>query len=237
MRIFFLALFLWVGLVMSLFYDSANAFAAPVEVPQNGKALSSPEQNKQNIGANASGLSKDDMSDIHDIKALSPVALPMSLTQILWMVFTGVLIFILAIAGWLYWRRRNRIVGPEVEILPPDTIAFQRLAEIENHGHLDDKAYYVVLSSIFREYIEGRYGIDGLEMTTEELLPSLDNLEMERELRQSIKAFVAVCDPVKFADVGVTTARREEDYRLIKMFVEKTKVSEEETEPEMLSGD
>lgn len=215
------------GLLLGgLQYSPAESYAAPVDTPaKNEGGLSMP---KKNADGNALGENGSAMTDIHDIKSLSPVVLPMSRLVIALIVLIGVLVLAMVIAGWFFWRRRKRTLTPELEIPPPDTVAFQRLAELDKNRDMNDKAYYVSLSSIFREYIEGRYGIDGLEMTTEELLPNLDKINIDKALRQDAKAFVSVCDPVKFADVGVTESRKEFDFKLVKAFVEKTMVVESE---------
>ena len=176
------------------------------------------------------------MEDIHDIKALSPVLLPMSLTKIGVIALVVALVLAAAILGWLFWQRRKKPFNPEAQKPPPDEIAYQRLQLLDKTKDITDKAYYISLSSIFREYVEGRYGIDGLEMTTEELLPQLDKIDIDKVLRQEAKAFVAACDPVKFADGSVTADKRAVDFKLVKTFVEKTTVEEEELRQETESG-
>jgi len=50
-----------------------------------------------------------------------------------------------------------------------------------------------------RRYVEGRYFIVALEMTTDELVPELRGSDVPREDVDAIRDFLSVCDLVKFA--------------------------------------
>jgi hypothetical protein len=162
------------------------------------------------------------MTDIHDIKPLVSVPVPVSFAAIaLW---TGVCIAAggLLLGGWLLWKRRR--VGDVVPIealLSPEETAFQRLAAL-SVDRMDGKAFYFKISSIFREYLQGRFGIDGLEMTTEELLPHVERLKIDRELKRDSKIFIVSCDPVKFADASAFPEAMKRDFDFVKFFIEKT---------------
>jgi len=162
------------------------------------------------------------MTDIHDIKPLVPVPVPVSLAIIaLW---TGGCIAagVLLLSGWFLWKRRRVGTIAAVEaVLSPEETAFQRLAALSTDT-TDGKTFYFKLSSIFREYLQGRFGIDGLEMTTEELLPHVEKLKLERGLKQDSKKFIISCDPVKFADAPAFPEAMRGDFALVKSFVEKT---------------
>ena len=162
------------------------------------------------------------MTDIHDIKPLVPVPVPISLAAIaLW---TGGCIAAgaLFLSGWFLWKRRRVGTIAAVEaVLSPEETAFQRLAAL-TADTTDGKAFYFKLSSIFREYLQGRFGIDGLEMTTEELLPHVEKLKLERGLKRDTKNFILSCDPVKFADAPAFPEAMRGDFSFVHSFVEKT---------------
>ncbi len=200
-----------------------NILAAPTSPSIDDRASSGPDQKQE-----ASSSPGSEMTDIHDIKSLERVALPLSFTTIAGIAFIGFLVCATVIAGWLYWRQRKKNMHPiEIKIVP-DEKAFQQLAALETDNTLGDKEYYFRLSTIFREYLEGRYGIDAPEMTTEELLPQLDKLALDRTLNLGIKAFIGSCDPVKFANERVPEEKKITDVSLVKMFVTTTRPEEQD---------
>jgi hypothetical protein len=220
------ALFLCGLLTGGLFHSLGETVAAPVRAPStNEDAVTMPGNNK---GGVAPAEAVPTMTDIHDIKSLEPVLLPMSLLELAAYVLISVLILAVVIIVWLYWRRRKRKAQPVEATLSPEEAAYQRLAILKKEKEISDKEYYFNLSLIFREYLEGRYGIDGLEMTTEELLPRLDRIEIDRTLKHETKEFIATCDPVKFANAGVSEVKKTADFDLLKLFVKKTTVDEQE---------
>lgn len=169
------------------------------------------------------------MTDIHDIKPLVSVPVPVSWAAVaLWsaacVAVAGVLLGV-----WLLWRRRRRLSVKTVEaVLSPEETAFQRLARLSEDTGIGGKIYYFQLSFIFREYLQGRFGIDGLEMTTEELLPHLEMMRLDRDLRREAKSFIVSSDPVKYADAPALRESMAADFAFVKFFVEKTMASAEE---------
>jgi hypothetical protein len=162
------------------------------------------------------------MTDIHDIKPLVPVPVPVSLTTILFWAGICLLAAALIAGGWLLWKRRR---GPLVQaleaILSPEDAALQQLSALSADTQAG-KAFYFQLSAIFREYLHGRFAIDGLEMTTEELLPRIDTLTLEKDTKREVKTFLVSCDPVKFAGAPAHRSSMGRDLDFVKGFVEKT---------------
>jgi hypothetical protein len=105
--------------------------------------------------------------------------------------------------------------------LSPEDAARQRLAALLTDTG-SGKAFYFQLSAIFREYLDGRFGIDSLEMTTEELLPRVDTLALQKDSKREVKTFLTSCDPVKFAGAPTHPSVMERDLDFVKAFVEKT---------------
>ena len=160
------------------------------------------------------------MNDIHDIKPLLSVRLPVSWDQIFLWTLAGVGVLALLLGAWFLWKRRKpRPV--EAAVLSPEETARQRLAALSPDTP-DGKGFYFDLSFIFREYLQGRFQVESLEMTTEELLPVLEQLGMDRALKQDIRRFILACDPVKFAAVPVVRAAMAADLAFVETFVEKT---------------
>lgn len=107
----------------------------------------------------------------------------------------GVLLLGLLAAGFICWKKRKNKLLDTNNSLSPDVKAFRRLqALIGNSG--GGKDFYFQLSAILREYFHGRFGIDALEMPTEELLIGVEKLKIDIKLKTAIKSFLASSDPV-----------------------------------------
>ncbi|WAS96274.1 hypothetical protein [Nannocystis punicea] len=104
---------------------------------------------------------------------------------------------------WLRWRRRPRpVVLPPPE--PADRVALRaldRLKEADYAGRGEFQLHYLMLTEILKGYLEGRFGIDALERTTDELRAAL--LRSEAAIAPlkptEVIRFLQQCDLVKFA--------------------------------------
>jgi hypothetical protein len=179
-----------------------------------------PAQTTGQTGDHASGM--ETMTDIHDINPL--VAVPSPLSP--WVIALWVGLFILAagliFGGWFLWKKRKKPRVQEVEaMLSPEDEAFSKLQGL-SPDTTDGKAFYFQLSAIFREYLHGRFDIDGLEMTTEELLPHVEVMALERDLKREMKRFLVSGDPVKFAGAPAHRDMMTRDLDFVRGVVEKT---------------
>jgi len=109
-----------------------------------------------------------------------------------------------AILAWLItrWLRRPRPVPPPPPPRPPWEIAFEKLDEVRHAGLLDTHRYgeyYDRVGDAVREYFGGRYGFDGLECTTDEMLAELRRSALAGVSIEEISIFLQQCDLVKFA--------------------------------------
>ncbi|MBK7830171.1 hypothetical protein [Nannocystis sp.] len=109
------------------------------------------------------------------------------------------------VGGLLFarWRRRPRpvVLPPPV---PAHVVAYQQLddlqkAELVARGAYQD--YYLQLTEIAKGYIEGRFGIDALDRTTDELRRALEQAAAQiAPLKPTeLVRFLQACDLVKFA--------------------------------------
>ena len=123
-----------------------------------------------------------------------------------------VLIVGLGIAAYFFYFKRRKpsvIVEPETVILQrlPHEIALEELREIELMDLVakgEMKKYCTRISEVVRRYIEKRYGIAALELTTAKVLDALLKRKApiftnEKDLIDKIGDFLNACDSVKFA--------------------------------------
>lgn len=145
----------------------------------------------------------------------------------------------MGIWGIIWYRRylrRKRLQPVYVPPAPPTPAhiwAQMQLDDLQSRNLLErgeDKAFYAWLSEIFRGYIERRYGLQALELSSSELLDALPELMPAPELNGMAKKLLLQADLVKFAKRRPTTDEGQEDITRVRMFVEKTR--EREAHPE-----
>ena len=135
-----------------------------------------------------------------------PIGEPYTFMEILpWILGgLGIVALILLLIWYLKRRKRNLPVFKKKAkpILPPDVLALQkleelRLAKIWQQGRL--KEYYTEVTDIIREYFEGRYHFDAMEMTSDEIIKQLSHYNINKEASSKIKSVLQLSDLVKFA--------------------------------------
>ncbi|HSQ66290.1 MAG TPA: hypothetical protein VLM85_23870 [Polyangiaceae bacterium] len=106
--------------------------------------------------------------------------------------------------AWLVsrWLRRPRPAPPPPPPRPPWDVALEKLDEVRHAGLLEVQRfseYYDRVGDAVRQYFGGRYGFDGLECTTDEMLTELRRSALTGIALPEIAEFLQQCDLVKFA--------------------------------------
>ena len=112
--------------------------------------------------------------------------------------------------------------------LPPYQVALQEMERIksEKSWQRDDvKSFYTELTDTLREYMEGRFGFNAKEMTSDEIIAQL-NQQPDKEWIGELRELFQMSDLVKFAKYQPLI--NENDMNLINAidFINKTKVEE-----------
>jgi len=105
---------------------------------------------------------------------------------------------------FLNQRKKNRpVFAPRAKVkLPPHEIALQALEELKNEKLWQKgliKEYYTRLTDILREYIEVRFNIRAIELTTWEILQSFKNSTISKSDKKMLSEILELADLVKFA--------------------------------------
>lgn len=113
-------------------------------------------------------------------------------------------------AYWLYraWRRRPRPVAPPPPPRPPWEVALEALEALRDERLPEQSrgAEHVRRTAdVVREFLGARYGFDGLESTTREVLAALRRAPDAGDLGE-VEAFLRQADLVKFAKIVPTVA-------------------------------
>lgn len=163
------------------------------------------------------------MTDIHDIKPI--LAMGNDWSWLYWALAMAVLL-ILAFLIWWWWKRRERpaLSHPATPAVAADEEAYGALDALAAENGMAPKQFYFRLSAILRRYVERRFDFPAAEMTTEELLPRMDQLPLDRTLAGQFKTFCRSADPVKFAGAAARQDRLANDLAFARDFVRQTTI-------------
>ena len=94
------------------------------------------------------------------------------------------------------------------------------------------RRYYFALSEIVRAYVEGRWGWNATDLTTEEIFDALETRRsIAAEHQEKLRHFLLATDRVKFAAYEPSAEEIRDSYEEALSFVESTRPSEVETAP------
>ena len=179
-------------------------YARSFDDPMRMQAFTEP------IGLYATTMAVDTLQPYKPIVA--PIAAPITMKEVFPWILAALLAVLLGLGIWLFLRRRktrvdedgNVIKGP---VIPPYDKAvgeLKRLREEKMWQSGKVKEYFSSLTDIAREYIEGQFGVNAVEMTTDDILDEIKPLRFPNEAYNKLKETMEVADLVKFAKYSAT---------------------------------
>ncbi|MDZ7342217.1 MAG: BatD family protein [candidate division KSB1 bacterium] len=186
-------------------YDIGNYEIPPVTVrymlPNDTTRY---ELTTEKIAITVESVKPSQAGDIRDIKP--PLEIPRDWKRMIRFAVAGLLIILIAALVFWYIRRlrqgKSLLPIREKPKRPSHEIALEELEQLLKLQLLEKgefKAFYSRISEIIRRYIEGRYFIPALEMTTGQLIDTMQQAEIETEAVRLVEDFLMSCDLVKFA--------------------------------------
>ncbi len=145
----------------------------------------------------------DEGGGIREIKG--PLGIPVNVAPFLLLLLAVVLGILLARHLYKRFRREHtefRGTGPAAPWRPPHEVALEGFDRLERSPLLEQgkvKDYHIRASEIFRTYIERRFQVSALEMTTADIMPDLKMEGLEAPILDGFGRFLEGCDLVKFA--------------------------------------
>jgi hypothetical protein len=153
----------------------------------------------------------------------------------MYVVYGGLAAILLIIIIFFVTRYYKKVKPVEIIVeapkIPADVIALEKLEKLNEeklwqNGKL--KQYHIAITDILREYIEGRFKIQALEQTTDEILFGFRNVAIDDDSRKKLKAILILGDLVKFAKEQPLAHENEMCMQNSYDFINGTKREEEE---------
>lgn len=141
---------------------------------------------------------------IKDIKA--PFNEPFDWKWYLPTVYTiGGILLLLALAIYLIIRFKKKKPVEVVEqkpLVPPHILALEQLDKIKTEQIWKEgktKEYFSAITDTVRLYIEGRFGVQALELTTDEIMRAFKSQVVDALSKEKLQQLLVLADLVKFA--------------------------------------
>ncbi len=163
-----------------------------------------------------------------DIRAIrGPLGIPLSVIYVLpWIL---VLALVAGLAYWLWVKRKPAEASPRRAVLIPrfpHEDAYEALDRLEASDLLERgeiKEYHILASEIIRTYVEGRFGVYALEMSTGEVVEGLRRADLPDDDVRAFAGFAGRCDLVKFAKLWPAPDACRDVLEAARAFVDQTR--------------
>ncbi len=172
-------------------------------------------------------LEVDTSQVIKDIKA--PLRVPITFKEVLPWILLGLAV-VIVVFFIIYYIRRRKDAKPLFRIkpkpkIPPHKKAFEALEKLKEEKLWQsgkDKAYHTKLTDIVRVYLEERFNIMAVEMTTAEILDSLKTVSVEQRSMEKLDHILIMADFVKFAKLKPLPLEHDQSFNNSMDFVKET---------------
>ena len=151
-----------------------------------------------------STIAVDTTQAIKDIRA--PQTAPITFREALPYILAGIAILIIAALLIYYLRKRKKeepvFKAPAKPKLPPQQVAMTaldnlRLKKLWQSGQI--KEYHTILTDIMRVYLDGKFNIAAMELTTDEIMVLLEKTQINGQAQKRLLQVFQLADMVKFA--------------------------------------
>lgn len=146
-----------------------------------------------------------------------------------WVVIGGAVVALGVVVAMLY-RTNGPTLLPRRKVVAPHVLAMQRLDKLKASRLAEngqEKEYYTELTEILRQYLEGRFGINALEMSTTQIREAVNGNADTAQFAQALAPVLETADFVKFAKVRPLPDENIKAFNTVRGFVEATRPVEE----------
>lgn len=153
-----------------------------------------------------------------------------------------VIALIAATVLYFIFRKKDikAAILPKPKPVPPYELAMQQLNALRDmqlceHGR--EKEFYTRLTDILRVYLDQRFGINAMEMTSTQIRAAINANEDTRPNNRYVSQILEVADFVKFAKVRPLPSDNAKSFNSAMQFVEATKPVAESSGSEVKDND
>lgn len=138
-------------------------------------------------------------------------------------------IIVLAVGGFVFYmmkKKKNPFAAPAPKPIPPYEKAIDELSRLRAEKLCEqgkEKEFYTRLTDILRIYLNGRFGINAMEMTSTQIRHVLEANEETRLSKENMERVLETADFVKFAKVRPLPDDNVRAFNSAMQFVEDTK--------------
>ncbi len=176
-------------------------------------------------------------TDVKDIKDVAEPPFVLWDFIPLWVVILILSLILLAVViyyAWRYFKSRKveQQSQPEVQI-PPYELAMSELLKLRESKlwqQGQEKLYYTRLVDILREYLDSRFSINAMEMTSTQIMASLRRNKELKEVTKHIDEILSMADFVKFAKMRPLP---EDNERVMRKAIDFVELTRPQPEPEV----
>ena len=183
-------------------------------------------------------VSVDSMATVHDYAGIAEPNtkiwdyLPDAVVDYWWVILLVALALLIGAAAWIWYKKRSLVESllPQKKIIPPYEMAMQQLSRLKEEKLCEnsrEKEYYTRLTEILRIYLDRRFGINAMEMTSTQIMAQLKANEATKPSVSLMKQILEMADFVKFAKVRPMPDDNVRSYNHALEFVEATKPAPE----------
>lgn len=147
-----------------------------------------------------------------------------------WILVVIIIILGAIFALLLYKKKLPIALTPAQKEIPPYELAMQLLERLRDEKLCErgqEKEFYTRLTDILRSYIDSRFGINAMEMTSTQIIESLNSNNETVDSKSYVEQVLEIADFVKFAKVRPLPDDNVKSYNWAIQFVKETKPIEE----------
>jgi hypothetical protein len=180
-------------------------------------------------------VSVDTTKNIKPIKG--PLSEPLTFREILPWLLLGILLVLAGFGVWYYLKKRKKdepvfTLRPKIQLSPHELALEEldklRIKKLWQTGRV--KEYHTELTDILRKYLEGRFCIMAMEMTSHEIFDSLSAVdEMQNFPMEKLNFILTMADLVKFAKMQPLPVENDTSMDHAVGFVKETAARKEQT--------